>query len=447
VGVARLALMRHPARRLRQGRLLLRIAVLAAGLVALKSFVIDPLTGHFAGSFEDFSVYLGAARSIAAGASPYAHFDPSTVVMSGFIYPPFAALVVSPLAALSDRTAVSLWLVLELLCTIAAAVILARTALPKGWPRVELGLLAALTFAPATYNYWHGQINPLIFLLLVLAYRAYVRDRDVVCGVCIGLAAGIKLAPVVLVLLLLRRHWWRGTAAALVTGGLTAVVGFVLLGAGATQTFITSVLPALNRATGWIYNQSLGGLVSRVGNQSVLTVQPTSPAITLVSIAAAVAVLSLVISMVRPGGRTSGERGAEFGLGVTAMMLAGSISWFPHFTYMLIPLFAVTGLVATRGWRAERQLVAAATATLFIFAVVAPVAIGLLDVNWVVLSHSAAWWPLLQLCSLPCIGAAWLLVALAWSLRVTGAQRRNSDGASARDDAGRLRPAAAAEAG
>jgi alpha-1,2-mannosyltransferase len=447
VGVARLALMRNPARRLRQGRLLLRVAVLAAGLVALKSFVIDPLTGHFAGSFEDFSVYLGAARSMAAGASPYAHFDPSTVVMSGFIYPPFAALVVSPLAALSDRAAVSLWLVLELLCTIAAAVILARTALPKGWPRVELGLLAALTFAPATYNYWHGQINPLIFLLLVVAYQAYVRDRDVVCGVCIGLAAGIKLAPIVLVLLLLRRRLWGGAVAALVTGAVTAIVGFLVLGAGASQTFLTSVFPALNRATGWIYNQSLGGLVSRLGGQSVLRVQPTSVAVTAGSIAAAVGVLAVATWTARAGRRSSQERGAEFGLGVTAMMLAGSISWLPHFTYLLIPLFATVGLIASRGWRIERKLATAAAATLLVFAVVAPAAIARLDVNWIALSHSAAWWPLLQLFSLPCLAAVWLLVALARSLHASGAERVDRERRPAVQRDRQTAPAVAAEPG
>jgi alpha-1,2-mannosyltransferase len=420
----RLALALNSPRRLRQGGLLLRITVIAAGLVALKAFVIDPLTGHFTGSFEDFSAYLGAARSIAAGGSPYVQFDPSTVVMSGFTYPPFAAVLVSPLAALSDQAAVSVWLVLELCCTITAAIILARTALPKSWPRVELGLLAALAFAPATYNYWHGQINPLIFLLLVVAYHAYTRDREIVCGVCLGLAAGIKVAPIVLVLLLLRRQMWGGVIAAMVTGSLTALIGFVVLGAGATHTFLTLVFPTLDRAVGWIYNQSLTGAVSRLGNQSILTVQPPAPAITLVSLAAAAVVLGLATWMTRPGKRTSAERGAEFGMGVTAMLLAGSLAWFPHFTHVLIPIFAVAGLVASRGWRASRELVAAAATTLFVFAVLAPAAIAQVDVHGLVaLSHSAAWWPLLQLFSLPCLTALWLLVALARSLRASATQR------------------------
>jgi alpha-1,2-mannosyltransferase len=418
VNLSRLALALGTPRRRRQMRVLLHIAVIAAGLVALKAFVIDPITGHFTGSFEDFSAYIGAARSMASGGSPYAQFTSTTVVMSGFTYPPFAAFLLSPLAVFGDRVAMSLWLCLDLACTIAATVILARSVLPKGWPRVELGLLAALTFAPATYNYWHGQINPVIMLLLVFAYWAYSRDRDLVCGVCIGFAAGIKLAPIVLVLLLLRRHWWRGAAAALLTGAATGVIGLMALGVGPTKTFLTVVFPTLNRGTGWIYNQSLTGVVSRLGYHSVLLVNPPVLAITAGGLAAGLAVLLVAVWVVRPGPRSVAERRAEFGLGVTAMLLAGALAWFPHFTYLLIPLFAVAGLVLSRGWRNERGLVAAAIATVVVFAVVAPVAIARFDINSAPLvGHGAFWWVLLQLYSLPGLTAAWLLVALALSLR------------------------------
>ena len=82
--------------RLRRARLPLLLVVAVAVAASIASFVVDPLTGHFQGAFEDFSAYLGAARSMAAGGSPYAQFNPSTVVMSGFIYPPFAALCSAP---------------------------------------------------------------------------------------------------------------------------------------------------------------------------------------------------------------------------------------------------------------------------------------------------------------------------------------------------------------
>jgi alpha-1,2-mannosyltransferase len=397
---------------------LLPVLAAAAVIFALVSFVVDPLTGHFGGSFEDFSAYLGAARSMAAGGSPYAQFNPSTVVMSGFIYPPFAALVVRPLALLSHRAAMDVWLFGNLGCAAAGAIVLARTALPRTWPATELGLLAVVAFAPATYNYWHGQINPLIFLILAVAFWAYVRDRPVTAGLLLGLAAAIKIAPVIFLVLLLRRRWWRAAGTMVGTGLATILISGISPGFGAGVTFLTRVLPDLNRATGWIYDQSLGGAVSRLADQSVLRVQPTSAAVQVANIAAALFVIGLAAWATHPGSRSGEERGAEFGLGITAMLLAGGIAWYPHFMHLLIPLFAVLGLVAARGWRAERPVALAATAVVVVFGVIAPVAIADLTMNGIVaVSRTAAWWPFLQLCSLPCLSVAWLAVSLALRLR------------------------------
>jgi alpha-1,2-mannosyltransferase len=401
------------------GRALVRLAAVLAGAVALKSFVIDPLTGHFSGSFEDFSAYMGAARSMAHGGSPYAQFDPTTVVMGGFVYPPFAALLIRPLALLTDRQALSVWLVLTLACGVAGAVIVARTALPTWWPRDELAVLAALAFAPVAYNYWHGQINPLVFLLLAVAFRAYVQDREVPAGIALGLAAGIKVAPAVLIVLLLRRRWWRGSIAMAATAGLTVLAGYAALGGAVTQAFLQTVFPTLNRGPGWIYNQSLGGVMARIGERSVLRVDAPSLAIQVAGLISGLALLALTASVTRPARRDAGERGLEFGLGVMAMLLAGSLAWFPHFTHLLIPLFACLGFAGARGWANERPLLFAAVATTVAFGLLAPLAISLLDIRWMSsLSGTGLWWPFLQLTSLPAVSALWLAAVMAG--RLTG---------------------------
>lgn len=409
--------------RLRRLRLLLLLATVAVALAAVLSFVIDPLTGHFGGTFEDFNAYFGAARSMAAGGSPYAHFSSAPVTEAGFVYPPFAALLVRPLALMSDRVAMVVWLWLTLACAVAGAIVVARTALPSSWPRVELAVLVAVAFAPATYNYWHGQINPVIFLLLAVAFWAYLSDRQVTAGVLLGLAAGIKVAPVVFLIVLVRRGWWRGTAAMLATGAATLGLGLLTLGSGATITFFTQVFPGLNRATGWIYDQSLGGTISRLADQSVLVVQKTSVPVQTANVVAALLVLGLVAWAIRPEWRPREERGAEYGLAITAMLLAGGIAWYPHFMHLIIPLFCAFGLVAVRGWRAERRTALAAVGVLVVFGLIAPVAISDLTMNGLVaLSRTPAWWPLLQLCSLPCASALWLAIALARRLRTDPAR-------------------------
>jgi alpha-1,2-mannosyltransferase len=404
---------------LRHGRLLLRAAALSVCAVALWSFVVAPLLGHFTGRFEDFSAYTAAARDMAAGHSPYASFDGSvSVVMTGFDYPPFAAVLVRPLALLGDHAAMVLWLWVSLACTIAGALIVARTALPESWPRTDIALLAALAFAPATYNYWHGQMNPVIFLLLALAFRSWVRGRELSCGVLLGLAAGVKLAPAVLVIVLLRRHWWRGAAAMVATGVASVGAAALVIGVGGVRTFLDTVLPALTRETGWIYNQSLGGLLSRATDTSVLSVGGGSALLHIFVLAGAAVLLGVAAWSVRPGARPAAERGAEFGLGVSAMLLAGSIAWYPHFTHALIPLAAGAGLVAARGWRVERRLGLALVGVVAVFGLVVPMVLAGIDMQTLQSAHgSALWWPFLQLFSLPCAAVLLLLATQARSLR------------------------------
>ena len=400
-----------------QARFLLRLAAAGAAAVAVKSFIVDPLTGHFGGSFEDFGAYMGAARSMAAHGSPYAQFSSTTPVMSGFTYPPFAAILVQPLALLTDRQALSVWLALSLVTTVAAAIIVARVALPASWPRLELAVLAAIAFGPVTYNYWHGQINGVIFLLLAVAYWAYVDGRQTTVGLVIGLAAGIKVAPIVLVVLLVRRRWWRSTAAMLATLTATIVAGLVVIGAGPMRTFITEVLPTLGRPMGWLYNQSITGVFGRLFDHSVLVVQPTPRWLTALSWIAGALILGMAAWVTRPGPRPRAERGAEFGLGVVAMLLAGSLAWYAHFTALLIPLAAAAGLVAARGRSTERPLALAIAVTIVVFAVVAPFGIAQLAMTTLSsVSHTPLWWPLLQLSSLPALAALWLGVRLRHSL-------------------------------
>lgn len=406
--------------RLPHWRLLLRAATAAMVAVALWSFVLAPLTGHFTGEFEDFKAYIGAARDMAAGHSPYTSFDGSaSVVMTGFDYPPFGAVLVRPLALLGDQAAMVVWLLLSLACTVAGCLVLARTALPESWPRTELALLAAVAFAPAAYNYWHGQMNPVIFLLLALAFRSWVRGREISTGALLGLAAGIKLAPVVLVVVLLRRRWWRGTAAMALTGLGSVGVAVLALGAGPVRGFVSDVLPSLTRETGWVYNQSLSGVLSRAADHSVLTIQPTLGWLHAASLLGSLAVLGLAAWAVRPGPRDAASRGAEFGAAVCAMLLAGTIAWYPHFTHLLIPLFAAAGLVAARGLPVERSVRRAAVACLVVFGLLAPLVLAQgLDVNGLAAARSqAGWWPLLQLFSLPSLAVLALLVAFTRSLR------------------------------
>jgi len=410
---------RDPAwrrRRVGQLRLLCHAAAAAAAAAAVLTFVVAPLTGHFQGPFEDFTAYWQAAQAVAHGHDPYSNFRAqASVVMSGFDYPPPAILAVWPLALLSHVWAVRAWLWLALGSTLAASLIVVRTLLPPTWPRTSLAVIGSLVYAPAAYNYWHGQANWLIYLALALALRAYVREQPMLCGLFLALGADIKLEPAVLALLLLRRGWWRGLAA-MAVGGLVPLGVAAWLVPGSLSTWLRQVLPALTRDNGWIYNQSLDGVASRLLGHSVTHFSPPLAVLHFAVLGLDVLLLAVVVWRVRPGPRPSLDRAAEFGLGVTAMLLVSTIAWIPHYTSLLIPTAVGLRLACLPGAR-HRGAIAGATAVFVLVTwVLLPLALANLTMGEVVrIGQGWLWWPFLQLASLPALAALGLAIGLARS--------------------------------
>jgi alpha-1,2-mannosyltransferase len=398
-------------------RMVVTGAAIAAMLSAAYSFIVVPLTGTFGGPFEDFAVYSGAARAVANGASPYASFDSSSIVMAGFDYPPFAALVLRPLAFLSDEGQELLWLWVSLAALVGGAIIVARALLPRAWPGARIAVFVALTFPPATYNLWHGQMNTIIFLLLALALRDYLSEHRTRCGIILGVAASIKLAPILLLVVLVRRGWWRGVAAGAASAAVTVAVGIAALGWPVTAQYLSSVVPVLSRDNGWIYNQTWNGVINRLAEHSVLTaaggLRWVSAAVTLLSIATVAAVLLAT----RRWARTRAERGAEFACGVVAMLLIGTVAWYPVYVHLLIALAAALGLAHERGVRHKALVAWTATAVLGIGVAGAAVIADLTLTGVATISRGPLWWLFLQACSLPALLAAGLLISLVSALR------------------------------
>jgi DNA-binding PadR family transcriptional regulator len=138
-----------------------------------------------------------------------------------FTYPPFAALVFVPLAWLPSTTAAQVvWALLNEAGLLALLTIVIRAVRP-GLPRRRrqlwaLGLVApALFLDPVLLAVRHGQVDILITVLVLwdLAGPRRLAAMTVPQGIATGLAAAIKLTPLIFVpyLLLTRRSkaTWR----------------------------------------------------------------------------------------------------------------------------------------------------------------------------------------------------------------------------------------------
>ncbi|MGA7988305.1 MAG: glycosyltransferase family 87 protein [Candidatus Dormiibacterota bacterium] len=412
----------HPDDRSRRlGLLVLRAAALASVVAGFLTFVLAPIRGTFTGEFEDFGAYIAAAHAVAGHSDIYAQFihQPPNVALSGFDYPPVVAFLLQPLGWVPASVAATFWLWLTIACTTAAAGIAAFELLPRAWPRLELTALASFLYSAATYNYWHGQMNPVIFLLLALALRSWLHGQQTRFGILIGVAASIKLAPIILVVLMVRRGWWQAAiaCAATVTAGLVA--GIAVLGFSTLHEYVTGVLPVLSAQDGWLYNQSVSGVLNRLAGHAVLTPQPASLVITLVTYAVLALMLAMLFLAVSPGMRSVRQRGAEFAAATLLMLLAGTVTWYPHYVSAIIAVFAAMAILATQPAHRSRALLWSTVVFVASTALLAPVLIANVT-SWTQLaslSHSPFWWLLTQIASLPALGAAAMFVAFTVTLR------------------------------
>ena len=145
------------------------------------------LAARFLGSWSmigkgesDFSIYLGAARHLAEGSTPW--------TQAGYLYPPLTAILVMPLSGLGYVAARKAWFLLMAAVLVATAMILGRViGTSRGGVVVALVFLAVM--GNLEENLVLGQPNPLILFFLVVSLWAAQRRKTPGEGLGIGVAA------------------------------------------------------------------------------------------------------------------------------------------------------------------------------------------------------------------------------------------------------------------
>ena len=206
------------------------------------------------GGLLDLSVYRAGAQRLLDGVSIYA--QPYGDLP--FTYPPFAALVMVPLAMLPTMLAE---LFLPLLSSAALVVVWHRCGVGPRW--LMLVAPASALLEPVWMTQHFGQVN---LLLLALVLGDLVGPSSRWRGVLTGIAAGIKLTPLIFLGHLVLTRQWRA-ACVMASSFIATVLLPVVLIPGDGVRFWTSVLPDAERigAPWYAGNQSVMGVVARVG--------------------------------------------------------------------------------------------------------------------------------------------------------------------------------------
>lgn len=178
------------------------LALLAVGFVAVHKQVRDG---------NDFPIYWQAARDVLADGSPY---DVRSG-LHGYVYLPWFALLLAPLALLPLPAAAACWYAANVaFLWLAGRALLDALRVTAPGARLKWLLLAALPLAGLLHdNLVLGQANLLLLLLLAAAVQgALSTHARWAQGIPLGLAAALKMPAALLLLPLLLRGRARAAA-------------------------------------------------------------------------------------------------------------------------------------------------------------------------------------------------------------------------------------------
>ncbi|HEY4928655.1 MAG TPA: glycosyltransferase 87 family protein [Acidimicrobiales bacterium] len=206
----------------------------------------------------DFAVYVLGARHLVDGqlyhvGLPYAPYLP-------FTYPPIAALAFWPLAHLPRQAAQLVWAavnVVSLYGIIALSLRAVRPAMDRTrlllWSAVLLG--PACQLDPVRLTFYFGQINLVLCVAIVadLTTTVELHGRTLPRGVLVGVAAAVKLVPLVFVPYLFVTRQTRAAWTALATFATCSLLA-----------------TAFDPATSWAYWTKYATDAARVGNPSFI---------------------------------------------------------------------------------------------------------------------------------------------------------------------------------
>ncbi|WP_253888676.1 glycosyltransferase 87 family protein [Actinokineospora diospyrosa] len=243
-----------------------------------------------------------------------------------FTYPPIAGLLFLPLTMLPSQLG---WGVLAALSALALGFVLRETLPAKlraGWPFGAL-LLSTLLLEPVWRTLGLGQVN-LLLMAMVVADVLLLKGRKG-AGVLIGVAAAVKLTPLIFIAhLALTRRWADATRALAAFALLNLAAAAVL--PGDTVRFWTEALVDGNDATtnSWIGNQSLNGILQRLTgeDQAALILFATTALVTL-------ALAAIVVRRLHSDGD---DLGALLVTAVAGLMVS-PVSWTHHWVWV-VPL-------------------------------------------------------------------------------------------------------------
>lgn len=324
----------------------------------------------------DIDVYRMAGRHLLLSDLYSVKFGNSGLL---FTYTPFAALVFASFGLrLGIWSLQCVWGITNIVALAALLYLSIRIVVPRLRPkqvlrRALLLLLPALVLNPVFNTVGLGQINLVLCLLITwdLATERRIGSRQLPLGIATGLAAAIKLTPIIFVPYLIITRRARGALSAVITFVACEAVAF-LITPGDSWTYWTRDILDSKRAGALLYtsDQNLSSALQRMHHGSV-----------------SAWVLAPLLVAIGFGGLTLAawaHRRSSVVLGLlvcaTTSLIISPITWVHHMVWV-VPVIIWLAAGADRPRRG--RLLAGCTAVLFIAA-----PIWWVPTSWKVTNHA-----------------------------------------------------------
>ena len=293
------------------------------------------------GNFLDVNVYRWGGRAVLDALPLYEGLlvgDDSGRFYAPmpFTYPPFSALLLTPLTQVTPWLMEAGWAALTL-ALLYLAIRMCFRALGYRPDRVTVQVsiclaLIALSLEPVRTTLWLGQINVLLLVLVLadhLAWRAGFRWA----GIWSGIAAGIKLTPA-----FFWAHWvltgrWRLALASVAAFAGTIGLGFLVIPSDAIRYWSGTLFDSQRIGQdSLVANQSLRGSIARLGGVDM------APTWLWLLGAAVVAALGLGVAALA---HRAGHQLLGLTLAGMTMTMVSPFTWGHHWVW-LVPLLVLT---------------------------------------------------------------------------------------------------------
>jgi alpha-1,2-mannosyltransferase len=349
------------------------------GLAALFTYLWSRLPAPAAHwPLWDVSVYHWAGVEVVRGGALYARSAPYH-----FTYPPLDGVLFG-IAGASPAIYLKLAISAASVCSLIAlsALSLGAAGVRRRPDTVLAAAALALLLVPVELTLHLGETD-LIVTALVAGDVLRCRDGGRLQGVGVGLAAAIKLTPLIFVAYLVATRRLRAAAVALGTFAATVVAGFLLLPADSRTFWLGGIFMHSRRVGNAIdlVDQSIAGSIERLAGGGGGSLAWWYAAAALIGIAG----FAVAVWAHRRGHRPAGA----VCCGITGLLVS-PISWTHHWIWVF-PLLVILVAVA---WRRRSLLIgsaAALVAVVFSAAAALPSTWGPLGLGGILSANAYVW--------------------------------------------------------